>query len=166
MVIKEKFEIPVEENELYYTGLRGIMESSICSVLGVLFYVILLGKLTFQNMNFDVFIAIFGWLFVCVVIWALSFKRNNRVLIYWSKPKQRPRLARFFLFLLYVTLGAFCALFYDTLTMLEDPLTKADDFWIAFKAFIISALCLILFMQAFSSFAIKTIKPRQNMPHG
>lgn len=156
---KKRLEVPFEGNDQYYEGIRGLMLSSICSVLGVILYAGLLGKLTLSNFSLDTMIALFGWAFVCLVILILSFKRTNRVLISFSEPTPRPRVAAVFLILLYIVIGTFCALLFDALTMLDDPLTKADDFWKTFKAFLITAGCMFVFLIAFGNYAVNKVSP-------
>lgn len=156
---KEKLEVPFEGNDQYYEGIRGLMISSICSVFGVILYAILLGKLTLSNFSVDTIIALLGWGLVCFVIWAVSFKRTNRVLISFTDPTPRPRVAATFLILLYIVVGTFCALFFDTLTMLDNPLTTVQDFRNTFKAFLITAGCLILFLLIFSNYAVNRVSP-------
>ncbi|WP_234082133.1 hypothetical protein [Enterobacter quasiroggenkampii] len=156
---KKRLEVPFEGNDQYYEGLRGLMISSICSVFGVILYAGLLGKLTLNNFSLDTMIALLGWAFVCFVIWIVSFKRTNRVLISFSDPTPRPKVAAFFLILLYIVIGTFCALLFDALTMLDNPLTTADDFWKTFKAFLITAGCMFVFLFAFGNYAVNKVSP-------
>ncbi|MBJ9119742.1 hypothetical protein I5466_02825 [Citrobacter koseri] len=156
---KEKLEVPFEGNDQYYEGIRGLMISSICSVLGVILYAVLLGKLTWSNLSLDTMIALLGWAFVCFVIWGVSFKRTNRVLISFADPTPRPKVAGIFLILLYIVIGTFCALLFDALTMLDNPLTTVDDFWKTFKAFLVTAGCLFVFLFAFGNYAVNKVSP-------
>lgn len=154
---KKRLEVPFEGNDQYYEGIRGLMISSICSVFGVILYAGLLGKLTLSNFSLDTMIALLGWAFVCFVIWIVSFKRTNRVLISFSDPTPRPKVAAFFLILLYIVIGTFCALLFDALTMLDNPSTTVDDFWKTFKAFLITAGCMFVFLFAFGNYAVNKV---------
>ncbi len=156
---KEKLEIPFEGNDQYYEGIRGLMISSMCSVPGVILYAALLGKLTWGNFSLDTIIILLGWALVCFFLWIVSFKRTNRVLISFTDPTPRPRVAGFFLILLYIVIGTFCALMFDTLTMLDDPLTTIEGFWKTFKAFLITAGCLFTFLLIFSNYAVNKVSP-------
>jgi hypothetical protein len=156
---KKRLEVPFEGNDQYYEGIRGLMISSICSVFGVILYAGLLGKLTLRNFSLDTMIALLGWAFVCFVIWIVSFKRTNRVLISFSDPTPRPRVAAFLLILLYIVIGTFCALLFDALTMLDNPLTTVDDFWKTFKAFLITAGCMFVFLFGFGNYAVNKVSP-------
>ncbi|WP_426711561.1 hypothetical protein [Enterobacter cloacae complex sp. 309I3] len=125
---KEKLEIPFEGNEQYYEGIRGFFISFICSILGVILYASLLGKLTLRNFNLNTFIVFLGCGALCLVILVLSFKRTNRVIVYFSDPTPRPRVAFVFLILSYIVVGTFCALLFDIPDIPDRPLTTGSRF--------------------------------------
>ncbi|MXG71447.1 hypothetical protein GRW77_08955 [Escherichia coli] len=154
---KEKLEIPFEGNEQYYEGIRGFLMSFICSVLGVILYAFLLGKITFSTFNINTFIALLGCVALCLVIFLMSYKRTNRVIIYFTDPTPRPRIAVFFLVLSYIFVGTFCALLFDMFTMLDSPLTTVEEFWKTYKAFVITGLCLIICLSGFSNYAVNRV---------
>jgi len=158
-VAKEKLEIPFEGNEQYYEGIRGFFISFICSILGVILYASLLGKLTLRNFNLNTFIVFLGCGALCLVILVLSFKRTNRVIVYFSDPTPRPRVAFVFLILSYIVVGTFCALLFDILNMLDSPLTTVEEFWKTYKAFVITGGCLIIFLSGFSNYAVNRVAP-------
>lgn len=158
-MVKGKLEVPFEGNDQYYEGIRGLMISFICSILGVILYAILLGKLTCGNFNINTMIPLLGCVFVCSVIWVMSFIRTNRVLISFTEPTPRPRVAGFFLILLYIVVGTFCALLFDAFSMLDNPLTTVGEFKKTFNAFLITAGCLIAFLLIFSNYAVNKVAP-------
>lgn len=156
---KKRLEVPFEGNDQYYNGIRGVFMSFICSILGVILYAVLLGKLTWDNFSYNTMITLLSCLFVCFVMWVMSFIRTNRVLISFTDPTPRPRLAGFILILLYIVIGTFCALLFDALTMLDNPLTTADDFWKTFKAFLTTSGCLFIFLFIFGNYAVNKVSP-------
>lgn len=156
-MFKKKIEIPFEGNDQYYEGIRSLLVSSICSVLGIILYSALLGKITRENFSLDAMVALLYWVSICFVLWIISFKKTYRIFVFFIEPTPRPKVAGFFLILLNIVIGTFCALFYDTFTMLDNPLSTVDNFRKTFKAFLITAGCMTVLLLAFRKYAVSKV---------
>ena len=155
---KLKKEIPLSENKMYYDGVRSLMVSSGCSLLGVYFYAFLLNKINVNNLSFETCFISFVWLGMCFIVWCDSFFRCNRITGPVTKVTYHPVLAKLFLGFSYITNGAFCSLLFDTLAILDDMKHGSSSFAITFWAFVVSLVSFIFCLYVFSRFAIKEIR--------
>lgn len=155
---KVKKEVPILENKMYYDGLRSLMVSSICSLLGVYFYAFLLHKFDINKLSFETCFISISWLSMCSIIWCDSYFRSNRIFGPVKKITYYPFLARLFLGFSYITNGAVCSLLFDTLTILDDMKNGGSSFALTFWAFVISAGSFMLCLFLFSRFSIKEIR--------
>lgn len=148
MLKNERSEITIKDNELYYSGLRGIMLSAVCSSLGVIFYVCIV-KWSFRPV-WDAMNVWPMWLWIssCAFLYAISFKFPFFV-AGWSFRKYNPKLAKIFEMLSLITVGTFCSALYDCLDMMNthprDFITFGGSLQTFLVTFVIFLGCLLLF---------------------
>lgn len=141
--------IPHSDNKLYYSGLQNIMLGYVYSFFGVIIYAFLLKKISFDNLTSSPLPVLLFMILFCLLICVMSAIKVNYVFFRRAKVMPCPCLAKVFLVLNYIFTGAYCSLFFDSLTTAS---TKLE-----LEAFAWSSLFQMLAFTFFSLFSIEKI---------
>lgn len=155
MFSKQRVEIPLKDNELYYSGLKNIMLSSVCSSLGVVFYICIVNGSTSPLLDVISIWPMWLWIICCALI---CFMHPYRI-AGWSFRKYNPRLAKVFEILSYITVGSFCSALYDCLVMNSGSSNNIVEFSNPIRTFSVTCVIFFLSLVLFSSFSIAKTKP-------